>query len=121
MAKDVLTFSIEYNFNDSKVKQEILKNSSRAQKVLDSMVLKDSNYYCPQDTSALQKSGITNTVIGSGLVRWKTSYAREQYYGANINHSHSRNPNATFKWFETAKAKRLNQWIEVVKKEMNKK
>lgn len=121
MAESGLTFSVKKNFNGQKVMQNILKNASRAQKVLDSVVLRDSNYYCPQDTSMLQKSGIENTVIGSGLVSWKTPYAREQYYGVNIDHSHSRNPNATAKWFETAKAKYLNDWVNLVKKEMGKK
>lgn len=115
-----VSFDSEVVFDEGKVRMKIMKGSSRAQKVLDSAVVRDSNYYCPQDTSTLQKSAIVNTVIGSGTVRWVTPYAREQYYNMNFTHERSRNPNATAKWFETAKARNLDKWLALVERETKK-
>lgn len=80
---------------------------------LDAQVLKDSNFFCPMDTGTLQKSAIIHSVIGSGRLTWRTPYAREQYY-LKPNKSHQKNPNATGKWFEAAKAVKLKDWEALV-------
>ncbi|MBP5446727.1 MAG: minor capsid protein, partial [Treponema sp.] len=64
----------------------------KAQMRLDQQVITDSNFYCPLKTGTLQKSAAINTVIGSGLVAWRTPYARSQYYGVNFNRSQDPNP-----------------------------
>lgn len=120
MEKEVqLKFRID--FDPDKVQMRFRESGSRAQKKLDSAVLKDSNFYCPMYQSVLQKSGIAHTVIGSGHIMWKTPYARFQYYGLKLDHSKSNNPYATPKWFETAKAKRKKEWVKLVYDEYNKK
>jgi len=53
---------------------------SRAQKFVDSEVLRLSEPYIPLLTSMLIKSGILGTEIGSGLVSWIAPYAKPQYY-----------------------------------------
>ena len=53
---------------------------TRAQKFVDSEVLRLSEPYTPLLTSMLIKSGILGTDIGSGLVQWIAPYARRQYY-----------------------------------------
>lgn len=53
---------------------------SRAQKYVDSSVLRLSSPYVPLLTGALEKSGTLCTDIGSGEVIWNTPYARYQYY-----------------------------------------
>ena len=97
----------------SNVVKNLEAKNRKAQKVLDAQVLKDSNYYCPMYTGMLQKSGILHTVLGSGRVIWQTPYAHEQYY-MHPNKSHQHNPNATMRWFETAKAVKQKQWEQLV-------
>ena len=112
-----ITFTVKANFNDAAAKARISAAIHKAQMKLDAQVLADSNYYCPLRASqggTLQKSAIINTVLGSGLVQWKTPYARRQYYGVNFDHSKSGNPNACAKWFEAAKAHKLNDWEKLV-------
>lgn len=100
------------HFDENGTRQRLENAKQRAQKTLDSAVLQDSNYYCPLDTSALQKSAIMDTVIGTGEVKWTTPYAKKQYYNwkGTSERSHNRNPNASDKWFETAKANRVKEW-----------
>lgn len=92
------------------VKQKI----KRVQPYLDSMVLQDSNYFCPIETSVLQKSAIINTKLGSGFLVWQTPYAHAQYYGERFDHSKQRNPNACARWFEAAKARWHEKWVRFV-------
>lgn len=85
-----------------------------AQMKLDAQVVADANYYCPLKTGTLQKSAVIGTVMGSGLVVWRTPYARKQYYGVDFDRSRDPNPNACARWFEAAKARRLGEWKRVV-------
>ncbi|MCQ2598319.1 MAG: minor capsid protein [Treponema sp.] len=107
---------VEYTFDIGKKKRELAEKKKKAQKVLDQTVLTDCNFFIPKDTSHLEKSSIEKTVIGSGVVRWVTPYARVQYYEYR-NKSHLKNPNATYKWCESAKARHKKKWLELVKNE----
>ena len=110
----VVTLTVKDNFNDAATKARISAAIHKAQIRLDQQVITDSNFYCPLKTGTLQKSAIINTVLGSGLVKWRTPYARAQYYGVNFDHSKSANPNACAKWFEAAKARKMEQWRKLV-------
>lgn len=109
-----ITVTVKANFRDAETKARISAAIHRAQMRLDQQVITDSNYYCPLKTGTLQKSAIINTVIGSGLVKWRTPYARRQYYGVNFDRSKDPNPNACAKWFETAKARKSKDWEKLV-------
>lgn len=113
-----MTFDTKVTFNDCAVRGRFSEKVHRAQMKLDAQIVNDSNYYCPQLTHMMEKSGVSNTVIGSGKVRWKADYARRQYYGVNFDHSKSDNPNATAKWFESAKARKKENWKEFVENEI---
>lgn len=103
---------MEIEFNTDKVSLRLKAVLEKRQMNLDSEVLKDSNFFVPLKEGTLQKSGIINTVLGSGLVQWKTDYARKQYYlGEKLKTIHYRkNPNAQPKWFEAAKVRHLKKW-----------
>lgn len=111
---------IKIDFDENKAFEKINRNIGMAQKALDSKVLADSNYFCPQDTSTLQKSAEIHSRIGSGLLVWQTPYADNQYNGEHFDHSKQRNPNATAKWFETAKARFKEEWVKLVQSIFNK-
>lgn len=109
-----ITFKATANFDSAAAKRKFSGAIHKAQIKLDAQVLADSNFYCPLKEGELQKSAIIDTVIGSGLVKWSTSYARRQYYGVNFDHSQQKNPNACAKWFEAAKARKMEQWEKLV-------
>lgn len=69
---------IEWNPNFGSKRTE---RFSKAQKFIDSEVLRLSDPYIPMQSGALRKSGQLATVIGSGVVVWNAPYARYQYYG----------------------------------------
>ena len=104
-------------FNSTKIAARLEGVIEKRQKFLDSEVLKDSNYFCPLKEGTMQKSGILNTVLGSGVVQWKTPYVRYQYYlGEKVSPSqikYSHNKNAQPKGFEAAKARHLKKWEKI--------
>jgi len=53
----------------------------KAQKFVDSEVIRLCEPYTPEDSSDLIKSVTIATKIGSGQVIWRTPYARRMYYG----------------------------------------
>lgn len=110
-AKGGVRFDIDWR----KLERELGANVERAQKIVDTQVLKDSNVYVPRDEGDLERSSQTATVIGSGEVRWETPYAAAQYYG-KPNKSRDVHPLATMRWFEAAKAANKAAWLRVIKK-----
>ena len=108
-----LTFDAKVSLNAGAIKSDIEDGLKRAQAPLDAVVLADSNFFVPIKTGTLQKSGIINTRIGSGEVTWRTPYARRLYYEYK-KPAHQANPNACAKWFEAAKARRLEKWTRLV-------
>lgn len=95
-----------------------LQAGGTAQKYVDSEVLRCSDKYIPLDTSALKKSGITSTVIGSGMVHWDTTYARKNYY-----ENRGKGTDGTAKgglrgrlWFERMKRDHLQGILKGVKR-----
>lgn len=83
----------------------------RAQKWLDSEVLKDCSPYVPFRTGNLDSSGIRGTVIGSGEVIYNAPYAKKCYYaGESVTFNKTHHPKATAQWFEKAKAAKCKSW-----------
>lgn len=62
-------------------KAEREKQFKNCQKYIDSAVLRYDAKYIPFQTGALNQSGTTGTVIGSGEVVYQSPYARYLYYG----------------------------------------
>ena len=85
-----------------------IDEKGRVQKFIDSEVMRLSDPYVPLDISAgamggtLKRSAIVNTVVGNGLVKWKTPYARRMYYNPQYNFQGS--PKRGGLWFERMKA-----------------
>ena len=105
-------------FDATKVTKDIALITSRAQKKLDAQVMKDSNYFCPMDTGDLQRS-VLGSVLGSGLLVWSKEYAKKMYnFGGTL--SKENNPNASVKWFEVAKSRKLASWNRLVENEIKK-
>ena len=112
--------NITVNFNIPKISKMVKKHIGMAQVILDTQVLKDSNYYIPKDTGNLESSGVRATKPGTGEITWDTVYARNLYYNPAFNFSKDSNPNARGKWFENAKARRKKEWLKAAQSGYNK-
>lgn len=79
------------------------KQYSRAQKFVDTEVLRLSEPYIPLLTGTLIKTGILGTEIGSGTVSWIAPYSNDQYYMRKKPGSRT-GPLRGPMWFERMKA-----------------
>jgi hypothetical protein len=97
---------------------------ARAQKYVDSEVLRLSDPYVPFDTGMLKKSGISGTVLGSGVVEYTAPYARLQYYtnagrgkqGVTKQNTHNYKCLRGKLWFERMKADHKDEILNGLKK-----
>lgn len=80
---------------------ERTQSFSRAQKFVDSEILRYCSALIPFQTGMLDRSGKLGTVIGSGVVQYIAPYAAEQYY--NTAESRPYDANRGAKWFERMK------------------
>lgn len=108
-----LSFNVKTSLKENSIKTDLSGKIKQVQAPLDSLILQDSNYFCPIKTGTLQKSAIINSRIGSGELVWRTPYARRLYYEYE-RPTHQANPNACAKWFEAAKARWLEKWARFV-------
>jgi hypothetical protein len=93
----------------------------KLQKFIDATILKGLEPFVPFREGTLTRSGIINTVIGSGKIIYKTPYARKMYYGVSslgnsINYNRSRHPLAQALWFEAYKSQNKTVLITMVQK-----
>lgn len=109
--------SVTVEFDTGATKRRIEARLTRAQAALDIQVLKDSNYYCPEAEGTLMRSGVVAS--GGGEVAWETPYAKKQYHFFE-NKRKDKNPNASTKWFERAKAVKIKVWEALVNREYSK-
>lgn len=82
--------------------REYTGNFTRAQKFVDSEVLRFCAARVPLQTGMLQKSGILGTEVGSGEVRYIAPYSAYQYYKTARSRPYDANRGAY--WFERGKA-----------------
>lgn len=117
---------LEWNGNFS---QKWNGKFSRAQKYVDSEVLRLSDKYIPFKTGFLKKSGTLGTDIGSGEVQYIAPYSRYQYYGKvmvgqapkrviNKNLQYSGAPQRGAFWFEVMKNNHKENIIKGAKRFM---
>lgn len=79
---ETFTFTLKtVEMNEAEIiEKRGLNFSGRAQQFIDSEVLRRCQPYVPMDTGELIRSGIRETAIGSGEVKYRTPYARRWYY-----------------------------------------
>lgn len=111
----MIRLSVDVEMDQTRLKYKQILAYKKAQFALDSQVLKDSNYFIPKREGFLEKSGILHSRIGRGHIEWRTPYSRRLYYNPQYNFSKDVNPNARGLWYEEAKARNKNEWVEVIK------
>ena len=90
-----VTSKLTWNAGYGETKTGQFKN---AQEFVDAEVLRRCSPLVSFLTGVLEKSGTLNTVVGSGLVQYKTPYARQQYYAGKASGQRGR------LWFERMKS-----------------
>lgn len=98
------------------------ENFLQAQKIIDSEVVRLSDPYVPFRHGDLKKSGISGTVLGSGVIKYTAPYARAQYYN-NAGHGEegvdaldgAKGLRGKL-WFERMKADHKDEILEKVSK-----
>lgn len=107
----------EFRFNRG-FGREMSSRFSRAQKFVDSEVLRLCDPRVPFRTGMLKKSGILGTVVGSGLVRYNAPYARKNYYENRGNGIEGKNKGGKRGklWFEDMKKENLPDIIKGARK-----
>ncbi|MFC4075223.1 minor capsid protein [Salinithrix halophila] len=108
-----MKFKVRFDPRD--IEKKLARVAEEGQKELDAQVLKDSNFYAPEDTGELIASSIRATQIGSGKIIWNTPYARRLFYNPQYKFSRDKNPNAGGLWFNRAKSAHLAGWVKVLK------
>lgn len=105
--------SAEFRFNRG-FGREMSGRFSRAQKFIDSEVLRLCDPRVPFRTGMLKRSGTLGTVVGSGLVRYNAPYARRNYYDNKGNGIQGRNHGGIRGrlWFEDMKNENLPDIIK---------
>jgi len=116
----MINFNVKVKIDSTKLRQKRKQSKKFAQMQLDEDVLKDSNYFIPEESGNLMQSGILHTRIGSGKVIWKTPYARRLYYNPQYHFHKETNPNAQGLWFEAAKKLHKEDWLHKAKKKYSK-
>lgn len=106
-----VTAKLTWNENFGATKTE---QFSRAQKFLDSEVLRTTSPYVPFKTGTLMKTGQLGTVIGSGEVNWIAPYAAAQYYTTAQSRPYDAQRGGM--WFERSKADHKREWVSGAKK-----
>lgn len=71
--------SVVCNIGDA-LKSRHLDDGGEVQKFIDTQVLEQCDPKVPFDQGILAESGVNNTTIGSGEVKYRTPYARRWYY-----------------------------------------
>jgi len=92
----------EFTFDTNRVIQNHNINEGGAvQRYIDSECLRLMDQFTPRDQGNLIANGITNTVIGSGEIKYRNPYARRMYY--NPQYSFQGAPQRGAYWFERMK------------------
>ena len=103
------------------LKEKLSSRRNKAQEVLDSAVMKDTDPFVPMRQGTLASSVLRSTNVGSGEVVYDTPYARHMYYGVHyrtgtpFKYSTLKHPLACKEWVNASKAVNMEKWKKEVK------
>jgi hypothetical protein len=96
------------------LKKRNLALGGQVQTYIDLECLRLMRPYVPYYTGQLWRSGLANTRPGTGLIKFKTKYARKVYY-TRRKYNPDVHPLATAYWFETMATVYKNKILEGAK------
>lgn len=109
-----ISLGMDLIIHEAQLQQHYQRCVDRAQKVVDSEVLRYCDGMVPLQTGMLKKSGTLGTVIGSGNVQYIAPYAASQYYNTATSRPYDSNRGA--KWFERMKTAHKDDILKTAQK-----
>lgn len=100
---------VTITLNMAAVKERLQEAAQRAVADTTMAALKDCNNYCKQDQGQLIASSQIHSEPEKGILRWKTPYARRQYYLDAVRKN--LNPNARKMWAHHAASVHGAEWL----------
>ncbi len=100
---------VRINLHRNAVEARVSGAFQNALPQLSEEILNDCNQYCKFAEGGLKDSAMIHSRPQEGKLIWQTPYARRQYWEIRAANK-TPNPNATWRWCEYAKQKRLAQW-----------
>lgn len=101
--------------------QRVSDAISEAQQFVDSEVVRLMDPYTPMLTGNLKNSTVRHTIVGSGMIKNKTPYAKRQYYAGRSPGSSQTGPLRGKMWFERMKNSHLQEILAGAKKKSREK
>lgn len=101
--------SVKINIDPDMITEKVEKAWETGLGMLSSVILKDCNLYCKEDTGMLIMSSFIHSELKKGKLVWSTPYAARQYYEIRTAYTDV-NSNATWRWAEYAKTRHLDDW-----------
>ena len=105
---------IEVTFRTGNAAGELKKACAMGVFAVAQQALKDCNFYCKQDTSALINSSLIHSEPEKGILRWVTPYADYQYSLPAARKD--KNPNASPQWCERAYEAHGDTWQRIMER-----
>ncbi len=106
---------VKVNIDPARVAAKVETAWENGLPILSEEILADCNEYCKEDTGTLIQSSLIHSVLDKGKLIWQTPYARRQYWAIRTAHK-DKNPQATWKWCEAAKARWNDRWNKLARK-----
>lgn len=103
--------SVKIKVSEQGIKATIDSTWKNGLEMLSSIILRDCNEFCKEDTGMLIMSSFIHSKLDKGLLIWNTPYAARQYYEIQTAYK-SPNPNASWRWCEVAKGRYKERWAQ---------
>ena len=101
--------SVKIKVDETHIVNVIDKQWKSGLAMLSSIILRDCNRYCKEDTGMLILSSLIHSDLKNGRLIWRTPYAARQYYAIPTAY-HDVNAEATWRWCEVAKNNHAARW-----------
>ena len=99
------------------VTSRIMGDWKKALPLLTEVILADCNQYVKYRDGALRASSETDTQFKEGIMRWRTPYAKRQYWEIKTANT-DKNPLARYKWVHYARSQHQEKWVRQAAKLM---
>ncbi len=106
---------VRINIDPKAIGDKIEKAWEKGRALVFEEIMNDSNQYVKVDSHALEQSALIHSKPNEGLIVWETPYAKRQYWEIQTA-VRDINPNATWRWFEAAKADKMRIWERQIEK-----
>lgn len=102
---------VKVNIDLGALENKLNRTVKNGMGMISSIILRDCNKYCKEDTGMLIASSLIHSRLNDGLLIWQTPYAARQYYAIPTAY-HDVNSNATWRWCEVAKNNHQATWVK---------